>query len=46
MKNGAAGVGTPPKLFKDYRECLAAMKPDIAIIGTPDHWHALQRSPP
>ena len=41
MKNGAASAGTTPKLFKDYRECLAQMKPDIAIIGTPDHWHAL-----
>ena len=41
MKNGAAGVSSAPKRFKDYRECLAAMKPDIAIIGTPDHWHAL-----
>jgi predicted dehydrogenase len=40
LKNGAAGA-TAPKLFKDYRECLAQTKPDIAIIGTPDHWHAL-----
>ncbi len=30
-----------PKLYKDFRECLAAEKPDIAIIATPDHWHAL-----
>ena len=30
-----------PKLYKDFRECLAAVKPDIAIIATPDHWHAL-----
>lgn len=41
LKNGAAGISDAPKLFKDYRECLAQMKPDIAIIGTPDHWHAL-----
>jgi predicted dehydrogenase len=41
MKNGAAGSGATPKRFKDYRECLAQTKPDIAIIGTPDHWHAL-----
>src|SRR5574344_1342635 len=39
-KLGARGV-TPPKLYKDYRECLAAAKPDIAIVATPDHWHAL-----
>ena len=30
-----------PKLYKDFRECLATEKPDIAIIATPDHWHAL-----
>jgi len=32
--------GDKPKLFKDYRECLEKIKPDIAIIATPDHWHA------
>jgi predicted dehydrogenase len=41
MKNGAAAAGTTPKLFKDYRECLAQAKPEIAIVATPDHWHAL-----
>jgi len=30
-----------PKRYKDFRECLAAEKPDIALIATPDHWHAL-----
>ena len=30
-----------PKHYKDYRECLQKEKPDIAIIATPDHWHAL-----
>jgi predicted dehydrogenase len=30
-----------PTLYKDFRECLATEKPDIAIVGTPDHWHAL-----
>lgn len=34
--------GTQPKIYKDYRELLAKEKPDIAIIGSPDHWHALQ----
>src|SRR5215207_495552 len=29
-----------PAVFKDYRELLK-LKPDIAIVGTPDHWHAL-----
>ena len=31
-----------PKLYGDYRKLLAENKIDIAIIGTPDHWHALQ----
>lgn len=31
-----------PKLYGDYRKMLAENKLDIVIIGTPDHWHALQ----
>ena len=34
-------TGTTPKLYKDYRELLEKEKPEIAIIATPDHWHAL-----
>lgn len=30
-----------PRHYEDYREMLAAEKPDIAIVATPDHWHAL-----
>lgn len=31
-----------PGLFADYREMLKATAPDIVLIATPDHWHALQ----
>lgn len=41
LKNVAAGTGETPKTFKDYRELLDQTKPEIAIVATPDHWHAL-----
>src|SRR4026208_911817 len=31
-----------PELYGDYRKLLSEQKPDIVLIGTPDHWHALQ----
>jgi predicted dehydrogenase len=31
-----------PKQYDDYRKMLDETKPDIVLIGTPDHWHALQ----
>jgi predicted dehydrogenase len=31
-----------PPCFNDYRKLLSETKPDIVLIGTPDHWHALQ----
>jgi predicted dehydrogenase len=31
-----------PKTYRDYREMLAADAYDIILIGSPDHWHALQ----
>ncbi len=34
--------GDEAKGYKDYRELLAEAKPEIVIIATPDHWHALQ----
>ncbi len=33
--------GDKPKAFKDFRELLEKDKPEIVIIATPDHWHAL-----
>lgn len=31
-----------PKLYTDYRKMLAESGLDIVLIGSPDHWHALQ----
>jgi predicted dehydrogenase len=31
----------PPRTFGDYRLMLKERDLDIALIGTPDHWHAL-----
>lgn len=31
-----------PQLYGDYRKLLSEQKPEIVLIGTPDHWHALQ----
>ena len=30
-----------PALYDDYKKLLAEQKPDIVLVGTPDHWHAL-----
>jgi len=34
--------GKSPLLYRDYRKMLAENELDIVLIGTPDHWHALQ----
>src|SRR5713226_3917564 len=31
-----------PRTFHDYRDMLKEKDLDIVLIGTPDHWHALQ----
>ena len=33
--------GKTPPGFGDYREMLKETKPELVLIGTPDHWHAL-----
>src|SRR4028118_560039 len=34
--------GKTPRLYNDYRKMLSENQLDIVLIGTPDHWHALQ----
>lgn len=34
--------GKTPTLYGDYRKMLSENQFDIVLIGSPDHWHALQ----
>ena len=48
MDNAAELISTrqlsrkKPRLYSDYRTMLKEKDLDIVLIGTPDHWHALQ----
>jgi len=33
--------GRKPVIYTDYRKLLEESKPEIVLVGTPDHWHAL-----
>jgi predicted dehydrogenase len=30
-----------PATFRDYRELLEQTRPEVVLVATPDHWHAL-----
>ncbi|MEM1095324.1 MAG: Gfo/Idh/MocA family oxidoreductase [Bacteroidota bacterium] len=34
-------TGTRPNLYRDFRELVQRERPEIVIVATPDHWHAL-----
>jgi predicted dehydrogenase len=34
-------TGSRPRVFRDYRDLLEETEPEIVIVATPDHWHAL-----
>ncbi len=34
--------GKAPPTYTDYRQLLKEHQPEIVLIGSPDHWHALQ----
>jgi predicted dehydrogenase len=42
QKSGAIPRVDSPKQYADYKTMLAENKLDIVLIGSPDHWHALQ----
>lgn len=42
MVAGRQRSGKTPRTYGDYRAMLKEKDLDIVLIGTPDHWHALQ----
>ncbi|MGE9268688.1 MAG: Gfo/Idh/MocA family protein, partial [Verrucomicrobiales bacterium] len=35
-----AWAGVKPRVYEDFRELLEKEKPEVVIVGSPDHWHA------
>ena len=40
-KEVRSSTGDNARLYKDFRDLIQREKPEIVIVGTPDHWHAL-----
>ncbi len=40
--NQRTRTNKPIPSYGDYRKMLSQEKPDVVLIGSPDHWHALQ----
>jgi predicted dehydrogenase len=38
---GRQPSGKAPPTYTDYRRLLSDQRPEIVLIGTPDHWHCL-----
>lgn len=34
-------LNRPPPVFGDHRDLLKETRPEIVLVGSPDHWHAL-----
>ena len=41
LVSGRQESGKKPPTYGDYRKMLKDQKPDIVLVGTPDHWHCL-----
>jgi predicted dehydrogenase len=42
LERVTTATGDKPRRYANYLDMLDREKPDIVIVATPDHWHALQ----